>query len=340
MSEGFNVAVVGATGAVGETMLQLLEERDFPLREVVPLASARSAGEKLRHRGKDVAVRDLADFDFETVQLALFSAGASVSDVHAVRAAEAGCVVVDNTSRFRYDADVPLVVPEVNLEALAGYRERNIIANPNCSTIEIVMALKPIHDAVGLERVNVCTYQSVSGAGRRGLEELGRQTAELLNFKSIKPDVFPRQIAFNVVPHIDEFLDNGYTREEMKIVWETRKILGEPDIGVNVTAVRIPVFYGHSAALHIETRDPLDPGSARALLDQAPGIEVVDAPESGLYPTPVSEAAGRDAVYVGRIRADISHPRGLNLWVVADNLRKGAALNAVQVAEYLVKDYF
>ncbi|TDJ31771.1 MAG: aspartate-semialdehyde dehydrogenase [Gammaproteobacteria bacterium] len=339
MPEAVNVAVVGATGAVGETIMALLEERNFPSTTVTPLASKRTAGERIRHRGKELLVRNLEDFDFGDTQLALFTAGAAVSDVHAVRAAGAGCVVVDNTSRFRYDDDVPLVVPEVNPEALEQYRLRNIAANPNCTTIQIVMALKPIHDAVGLERINVCTYQSVSGAGKRGLEELARQTATLLNFGKIEPRVFPRQIAFNAVPHIDEFQDNGYTREEMKIVWEIQKILGA-DILVNPTAVRIPVFYGHSVALHVETAEALSAADARDLLERAPGVEVVDDPKSQAYPTPVSEAAGRDPVYVGRIRQDISHPRGLNLWVVADNLRKGAALNAVQVAERLVKDYF
>ena len=340
MSEAVNVAVVGATGAVGETIMALLEERNFPAAQVTPLASERTAGERIKHRGKNLLVQNLEDFDFGDTQLALFTAGAAVSGVHAVRASEAGSVVVDNTSRFRYDDDVPLVVPEVNPEALERYRLRNIVANPNCSTIQIVMALKPIYDAAGLERINVCTYQSVSGAGKRGLEELARQTATLLNFGEIKPEVFPRQIAFNAVPHIDEFQDNGYTREEMKIIWETRKILGDENLRVNATAVRIPVFYGHSAALHVETAEPLSAADARDLLERAPGVEVVDAPENQAYPTPVSEAAGRDAVYVGRIRQDISHPRGLNLWVVADNLRKGAALNAVQIAERLVKDYF
>jgi len=339
MTDAVNVAVVGATGAVGETIMSLLEERSFPAASITPLASERTAGERIEYGAQRLLVGNLEDFDFNDTQLALFTAGAAVSAVHAQRAADSGCVVVDNTSCFRYDDDVPLVVPEVNPDALEQYRVRNIVANPNCSTIQIVMALKPILDAAGLERINVCTYQSVSGAGKRGLEELARQTADLLNFKKIKPDVFPRQIAFNAVPHIDEFQDNGYTREEMKIVWETQKILGA-DVLVNPTAVRIPVFYGHSTALHVETAEPLSAADARDLLEQSPGIEVVDAPENGAYPTPVTEAAGRDAVFVGRIRQDISHPRGLDLWVVADNLRKGAALNAVQVAEYLVKRYF
>jgi aspartate-semialdehyde dehydrogenase len=339
MSEAVKVAVVGATGAVGETIMALLKERNFPSTEVVPLASERTAGERISYGRKQLLVRNLEDFDFGDTQLALFTAGAAVSGVHAVRAVDAGCVVVDNTSRFRYDDDVPLVVPEVNPEALDQFRLRNIVANPNCSTIQIVMALKPIHDAVGIERINVCTYQSVSGAGKRGLEELARQTADLLNFHKIEPRVFPRQIAFNAVPHIDEFQDNGYTREEMKIIWETKKILGD-EIQVNPTAVRIPVFYGHSAALHVETAEPLSAADARDLLERAPGVVVVDDPGKLAYPTPVTEAAGRDAVFVGRIRQDISHPRGLNLWVVADNLRKGAALNAVQVAECLVKGYF
>ena len=336
----FDLAVVGATGAVGTAMLEILAERRFPYGKVYALASEHSAGEKLPFDGGELKVENLADFDFSRVQLGLFSAGASVSEVYAPKAAAAGCVVIDNTSRFRYDADIPLVVPEVNPGALAEYSARRIIANPNCSTIQMVVALKPIYDAVGIERINVATYQAVSGAGRRGIEQLARETALLLNGKPIeKGGKFPRQIAFNVLPQVDEFQDNGYSREEMKMVWETRKILGDEAIGVNATAVRVPVFYGHSEAIHLETRAKLTAGAARALLAKAPGIVVLDEHMPGGYPTAVTEAARRDGVFVGRIREDLSHPRGLCLWVVADNVRKGAALNSVQIAELLVKSY-
>jgi len=284
-------------------------------------------------------VEDLDSFDFSTVQIGLFSPGASVSAVYAPKAAAAGCVVIDNTSQFRYDADIPLVVPEVNPAAIAEYRNRGIIANPNCSTIQMLVALKPIYDAVGIERINVCTYQAVSGTGKEAIEELARQTAELLNGKPTENKVYPRQIAFNCLPQIDVFMDNGYTKEEMKMVWETRKIMGDDRIQVNPTAVRVPVFYGHSEAVHIETREKIDLETARALLRKAPGVKLLDERKDGGYPTAVTEAANHDPVYVGRIREDISHPRGLNLWVVSDNVRKGAALNSVQIAEILVKSY-
>jgi aspartate-semialdehyde dehydrogenase len=335
----YKVAMVGATGAVGETLLSILAEREFPVSELVPLASERSAGGKADFAGKQVTVRNLADYDFAGIDIVFFSAGGAVSREHAPRAAAAGAVIIDNTSEFRYDDDVPLVVSEVNPEAIAGYTRRGIIANPNCSTMQMLVALAPIHRAAGIERINVATYQSVSGAGRSGMEELGRQTAALLNFQDAEPKKFPAQIAFNLIPHIDSFQDNGYTKEEMKMVWETRKILGDERIQVNPTAVRVPVFYGHAEAVHVETREKLSAEAARALLEQAPGVEVVDAREPGGYPTPAGHAAGSDPVYVGRIREDISHPRGLDLWVVADNIRKGAALNAVQVAELLVKTY-
>lgn len=336
----FDVAVVGATGAVGAAMLEILAERKFPLGRVYALASARSAGQRVPFGDEELSVEELARFDFRKVQLGLFSAGAGVSEEYAPKAAAAGCVVIDNTSRFRYEDAVPLVVPEVNPEALAGYRNRGIVANPNCSTIQMVVALKPLHDAAGIERINVATYQSVSGAGRRAIEELARQSALLLNGRPIEKSVkFAKQIAFNALPHIDEFQENGYTREEMKIVWETRKILGDEAIRVNATAVRVPVFYGHSAAVHVETRRKLSAEQARELLRRAPGVEVLDEPLPGGYPTAATEAAHRDAVFVGRIREDISHPRGLDLWVVADNIRKGAALNSVQIAEILVKSY-
>ena len=336
----FDVAVVGATGAVGAALLEILAERRFPYGKVYALASERSAGERVTFAGRELIVEDLAKFDFHKVQIGLFSPGAAVSEEYAPKAAAAGCVVVDNTSRFRYDADVPLVVPEVNPEALAQYRARGIIANPNCSTIQLVVALKPIYDAAGIERINIATYQAVSGAGRRGIEQLAQETALLLNGKPIeKGGKFPRQIAFNVLPQVDEFQDNGYTREEMKIVWETRKILGDDSIKVNATAVRVPVFYGHSEAVHLETRDKLSAEAARALLAKAPGVKVLDERKPGGYPTAVTEATSGDAVFVGRIREDLSHPRGLSLWVVADNVRKGAALNSVQIAELLVKSY-
>ena len=335
----YNVAMVGATDAVGEALLAILDERDFPVAELVPLASERSAGSTVRFRGKEIRVRELAKHDFAGIHIAFFSAGGSVSREHAPRAAAAGAVVIDNTSEFRYVDDVPLVVSEVNPHAIAEYTHRNIIANPNCSTMQMLVALAPIHRAAGIERINVATYQSVSGAGRSGMEELGRQTAELLNFHEIAPEKFPAQIAFNVIPHIDVFLDNGYTKEEMKMVWETRKILEDDSIQVNPTCVRVPVFYGHSEAVHIETREEIDAATARGLLEQAEGVVVVDERKPGGYPTPVGNAAGKDPVFVGRIRDDISHPNGLDLWIVSDNIRKGAALNAVQVAEILVRDY-
>lgn len=336
---GYKVAMVGATGAVGEALISILLERKFPVSEFVPLASARSAGEKLGFGAREFTVRDLAEYDFNGVDIAFFSAGGSVSREHAPRAVAAGAVVIDNTSEFRNAPDVPLVVSEVNPEAIAAYTQRGIIANPNCSTMQMLVALAPIHRAVGIERINVATYQSVSGAGRSGIEELGRQTAALLNFQEARPTKFSKQIAFNVIPHIDDFQDNGYTREEMKMVWETRKILGDASIQVNPTAVRVPVFLGHAEAVHVETRDKITAEQVRELLQGAPGVEVIDERKAGGYPTPASDAAGQDAVFVGRIRDDISHPRGIDLWVVSDNIRKGAALNAVQVAELLVKTY-
>jgi aspartate-semialdehyde dehydrogenase len=340
MSETYDVAVVGATGAVGETMLEILEQRDFPAGQVYPLASARSAGKKIPFRGTHLTVQDLDGFDFSQVRIGLFSAGAAISAKYAPLAAAAGCVVIDNTSQFRYDDEIPLVVPEVNPQAIGDYTRHGIIANPNCSTIQMLVALKPIHDAAGIERINVCTYQAVSGTGKEAIEELATQTAALLNGKPVEAHVYPKQIAFNALPHIDVFQDNGYTKEEMKMVWETRKIMGDESIQVNPTAVRIPVFYGHSEAVHIETRDKLTAAETRKLLEQAPGIEVMDEHGDGGYPTAVTEAATHDPVYVGRIREDISHPKGLDLWVVADNVRKGAALNSIQIAEILVKNHF
>ena len=339
MTKTVDIAVVGATGAVGETMLSILAERKFPVGKVYALASSRSAGKRVEFGSRQLKVEDLDDFDFSKADIALFSAGGAISEAYVPRATEAGCIVIDNTSHFRYEEDIPLVVPEVNPEAIAECRNRGIIANPNCSTIQMLVALKPIYDAVGIERINVCTYQAVSGSGQEGIEELAMQTANLLNAKSITPDAYPKQLAFNVLPHIDFLEENGYTREEMKMVWETRKIMGDDAIQVNPTAVRVPVFFGHSEALHIETREKISAEQARALLAEAPGVALLDEREDGGYPTPVTESAGEDATFVGRIREDISHPRGLDLWVVADNVRKGAALNSVQIAEILVKDY-
>lgn len=339
MRDKYDIAVVGATGAVGETLLEILAERNFPVGKLYPLASERSAGSPVLFNNKPLMVEDLASFDFKKVQLALFSAGGSVSAQYAPIAAKAGCVVIDNTSHFRYDADVPLVITEVNAHALAGYEQRYIIANPNCSTMQMLVALKPIYDAVGIDRINVATYQSVSGTGKRAIKELAHQTAELLNGHAIASEVYPHQIAFNVLPQIDVFQENGYTKEEMKMVWETQKIFEDENILVNPTAVRVPVFYGHAEAVHIETREKITAKQARALLEKAPGVIVVDERVNGGYPTPVTQAAGQDAVFVGRIREDISHPQGLNLWIVADNIRKGAALNAVQIAELMIKEY-
>ena len=339
MTGTVDVAVVGATGAVGEAMIEILEQRNFPVGTLYALASERSVGKTLRFRGKSVTVTNLAEFDFAQTPIALFSAGGSLSAEFAPKAAAAGCVVIDNTSHFRRDEDIPLVVPEVNPGAIAGYTARGIIANPNCSTIQMLVALKPIYDAVGITRINVATYQAVSGTGKAAIEELAGQTARLLNGQPVETNVYPRQIAFNALPHIDSFQENGYTREEMKMVWETQKIFGDPDIVVNPTCVRVPVFFGHSEAVHIETREKLSAMAARELLETAAGVTVVDQWEDGGYPTAVTEAAGADPVYVGRIREDISHPQGLALWVVSDNVRKGAALNSVQIAEILLAEY-
>ena len=339
MSKTFDVAVVGATGAVGEAMLSILAERKFPVGKVYPLASERSAGKKVEFGGTMLTVESLADFDFSKVQIGLFSAGASISEEYAPKAAAAGCVVVDNTSQFRYDDDIPLVIPEVNPHAIAQYTARGIIANPNCSTIQMLVALKPIYDAVGIQRINVATYQAVSGTGKEAIEELAGQTAKLLNGKPVDCEVYPKQIAFNVLPQIDVFMDNGYTKEEMKMVWETNKIMEDDTIKVNPTAVRVPVFYGHSEAVHIETREKMTAEQCRELLSKAPGVKVLDERKDGGYPTAVTEGASSDPTYVGRIREDISTDNGLNLWVVADNVRKGAALNSVQIAEILIKDY-
>lgn len=337
MSQEFNVAVLGATGAVGETILEVLQERNFPVGEIFLLASERSEGKTARFNGKSVQVQNVEDFDWSQVHIALFSAGGDLSEKWAPIAADEGVVVIDNTSKFRYDYDVPLVIPEVNPEAIAEFRNRNIIANPNCSTIQMLVALKPIHDEVGIERINVSTYQSVSGAGKAGIDELAGQTASLLNGRPAEEKAFSQQIAFNCIPQIDEFVENGYTREEMKMVWETQKILNDASIMVNPTCVRVPVFYGHAESLHIETRAPIGAEQVVQLLSDSESIEVFQDQD---FPTQVRDAGGKDNVMVGRIRNDISHHSGVNMWVVADNVRKGAATNAVQIAEVLIRDYF
>lgn len=332
----YDIAVVGATGLVGETFLEILEERKFPVKKLYPIASERSAGTSITFKRKSYEVLNITDFDFSKVQLAFFSAGSDVAARYAPIAAEQGCVVIDNSSQFRYDDDVPLIVPEVNADQLANYRERNIIANPNCSTIQLVVALKPIYDKVGIRRINVATYQSVSGAGKEAIEELINQSRGLLGGQEIEVKAFPKRIAFNILPQIDVFGDNGYTREEMKMVLETRKIFQDSTLLINPTAVRVPVFFGHSEAVHIETLEPLSASDARELLREAPGIIVY---EENDYPT-LLDLQKEDAVFVGRIRNDISEPNGLDLWIVADNIRKGAALNGVQIAELLVNEYF
>ena len=336
MSE-FDVAIVGATGAVGEVMLEILEARNFPVRELYLLASERSEGKKLQFRGKSVTVQNLETFDFSQVQIGLFSAGGSISAEFAPKAAAAGCIVIDNTSQFRRDEDIPLVIPEVNPHMITEYGDRRIISNPNCSTIQMLVALKPIYDAVGISRINVATYQAVSGAGKRAVEALATETAKLLNAQPIEQDVFPQQIAFNAIPLIGDIQENGYSMEEMKMVWETRKIFEDESIEVNPTCVRIPVFFGHSEAVHIETKESISAAQATELLASASGVEVIDERVDPDFPTPVRDAAGTDAVFVGRIRKDISTERGLNLWVVSDNVRKGAALNSIQIAEVLIK---
>ncbi len=337
MAQKFDVCILGATGLVGKTIMEILEERKFPINKLYPLASARSAGEIIEFNGQSIEVLNADDFDFSQVQIGFFSAGGSTSAKFAPIAGEAGCIVIDNTSEFRYEADIPLIVPEVNPGALAEYRNRNIIANPNCSTIQMMVALKPIYDAVGISRVNVCTYQSVSGGGKAAMDELAKQTADLLSGKPVKTENFSRQIAFNVIPQIDVFLENGYTKEEMKMVWETKKILGDENVLVNPTAVRVPVFFGHGESLHIETNSPISAEEVKNLLEQAPGVKVCRNDED--FPTQIGDASGKDDTYVGRIREDISHNCGINMWIVADNVRKGAATNSVQIAELLVKEH-
>lgn len=336
MAQKFDVCILGATGLVGKTIMEILEERDFPINKLYPLASARSAGEFIEFNGESIEVLDADHFDWSQAQIGFFSAGGATSAKFAPLAGDAGCIVIDNTSEFRYEADIPLVVPEVNPQALAEYRNRNIIANPNCSTIQMMVALKPIYDAVGISRVNVSTYQSVSGGGKESMDELAKQTADLLSGKPVESKNFSRQIAFNVIPQIDVFLENGYTKEEMKMVWETQKILGDSSIRVNPTCVRISAFFGHAEAVHVETHQPVVIEDAINLLENTDGIEVFHGTD---YPTQVTDSVGKDHVMVGRIREDISHPCGLNMWVVADNVRKGAATNSIQIAEKLIEEY-
>ena len=332
MGTGYRVAVVGATGAVGNMMIKVLEERDFPVESLTLLASERSRGRKLSYRGQEIEVQVLSEDSFKPLELALFSAGAKVSRKFAPIAAADGCMVVDNSSAFRMDPDTPLVVPEVNPDDVE--KHRGIIANPNCSTIQMVVALKPIYDRAGIKRIVVSTYQAVSGTGKRAMEELSRQVRAIVNSEEVTSEVYPHQIAFNCLPHIGSFLPNGYTEEEMKMLNETRKILGDPEIQVTATTVRVPVYYGHSEAVNVETRTRISADEVRTLLEQAPGVKVVDDPENFLYPMPL-DAAGQDSTVVGRIREDISTPNGIDMWVVADNIRKGAATNAVQIAEIL-----
>ncbi|MCF8053800.1 MAG: aspartate-semialdehyde dehydrogenase [Deltaproteobacteria bacterium] len=333
----FVTAVVGATGAVGKEMIKILEERDFPVKELRLLASERSVGKAMSFRGQEIPVSVLDENSFAGVEIGLFSAGGSISEKFAPIAAQAGCIVIDNTSAFRMVADIPLVIPEVNPEAIADYKNKGIIANPNCSTIQMLVALKPIHDVAKIKRIVVSTYQSVSGTGKEAIDELELQTRQLLNMQDPTIQVYPHQIAFNCLPHIDVFLDNGYTKEEMKMVNETQKIM-DKNIAVTATTVRVPVFYSHSESVNIETEKKITATEVRELLRKAPGVEVVDDTANKQYPLAIN-AASKDATFVGRIREDFSIPNGINLWVVADNLRKGAALNAIQIAEILTDKY-
>jgi aspartate-semialdehyde dehydrogenase len=338
MGKLFNVAVAGATGAVGNQMVSCLEERDFPVKNLKLLATAKSVGRRLRFKGVEIPVEELTDASFKGVDIGIFSAGGATSLKFAPAAARADCVVVDNSAAWRMDPDVPLVVPEVNPHAIAKYTNKGIIANPNCSTIQMVVALAPIHRKVGIRRIVVSTYQAVSGTGKKAIDELYDQTKAMLNFMEPAKRVYPHRIAFNCLPHIDVFLDNGYTKEEMKMVDETRKILEDDTIGITATTVRVPVFFSHSESINVETRQPITPTEVRALLEASPGVKVVDDPSNNVYPLAI-DAAGHDETLVGRIRADESIASGINLWVVSDNIRKGAATNAVQIAEMLARDY-
>jgi aspartate-semialdehyde dehydrogenase len=334
----YNVAVVGATGAVGNEMVETLEQRKFPVKKLTLLASARSIGKTLSYKGEEIPIDELTENSFKGIDIGLFSPGGAVSTKFAPIAAANGCVVIDNTSAFRMEPDIPLVVPEVNEHAIAQYKKRGIIANPNCSTIQMVVVLKPLHDAAKIKRVVVSTYQAVSGTGKKAIHELEQQVLAIYNNKKIENKVYPWQIAFNILPHIDSFLDNGYTKEEMKMVHETKKIMEDDSIQVTATTVRVPVFFGHSESVNVEFEKDLSPDKARKLLKKAPGVKVVDDPAKNKYPLAI-HAAGKDETFVGRIRRDESIPHGLNMWVVADNIRKGAALNAVQIAEALIQKY-
>jgi aspartate-semialdehyde dehydrogenase len=334
----FNVAVAGATGAVGNQMISCLEERNFPIKSIKFLASSRSVGRKLKYKGRNIAVEELTETSFKGIDIALFSAGGGPSAKFAPFAASDGCVVVDNSSTWRMDPEVPLVVPEVNPHAVAQFRNKGIIANPNCSTIQMVVPLHPLHQEYGIKRIVVSTYQAVSGTGKKAIDELDSQTRAILNFKKHENKVYPHTIAFNCLPHIDVFLENGYTKEEMKMVHETRKILEDDTIGVTATTVRVPVFFGHSESINIETKREVSAREVRALLERTPGVKVVDDPQNNQYPLAI-DAAGQDFTLVGRIRDDESIENGINMWVVADNIRKGAATNAVQIAEILINEY-
>ena len=334
----FNVAVAGATGAVGNQMIRCLEEANFPVRSVKFLASSRSVGRSLRFKGDLVEVEELKEDSFKGIDIALFSAGGGTSQRFAPLAAKDGCVVVDNSSAWRMDPEVPLVVPEVNPHAIAQYTQKGIIANPNCSTIQMVVVLQPIHKKYRIKRIVVSTYQAVSGTGKKAIDELFDQTRAMINFLDFETRVYPHRIAFNCLPHIDVFLDNGYTKEEMKMVNETRKIMEDDAIAVTATTVRVPVFFGHSESVNIETKDPVIADDVKALLQNAPGVKVMDDPGKNLYPL-ATDAAGQDLTLVGRIRQDESIANGINMWIVADNIRKGAATNAVQIAQALANDY-
>jgi aspartate-semialdehyde dehydrogenase len=334
----YNVAVAGATGAVGNQMITCLEEFDFPLKSIKLLASRRSAGRTLRFRGDQLSVEELTETSFKGIDIALFSAGGGTSEKYAPCAAQDGCVVIDNSSAWRMNPQVPLVVPEVNPHAIAGYSQRGIIANPNCSTIQMVVALNPIHKKYGIKRIVVSTYQAVSGTGKKAIDELFDQSRAMINFLEYRTNVYPHRIAFNCLPHIDVFLDNGYTKEEMKMVNETRKIMEDETIGVTATTVRVPVFFGHCESINVETKTPVSAAEIRSLLENEPGIKVMDDPKKNVYPL-ATDAAGQDLTLVGRIRDDESIANGINMWVVSDNIRKGAATNAVQIAEILAKQY-
>jgi len=334
----FNVAVAGATGAVGNQMIRCLEESNFPVNSVTFLASSRSVGRQLRFKGDLVEVKELKEDSFKGIDIALFSAGGGTSQRFAPLAAKDGCVVIDNSSAWRMDPKVPLVVPEVNPHAIAQYSEKGIIANPNCSTIQMVVVLHPIHEKYGIKRIVVSTYQAVSGTGKKAIDELFDQTRAMINFLDYETRVYPHRIAFNCLPHIDVFLDNGYTKEEMKMVNETRKIMEDNSIAVTATTVRVPVFFGHSESVNVETREPLSAEAVKGLLQNSPGVKVMDDPHKNLYPL-ATDAAGQDLTLVGRIRQDESIPNGINMWIVADNIRKGAATNAVQISQVLASDY-